>query len=86
MNGIRGAAAPIDPGVQGAAMSTEIDYRVGSLLAETRERRLATGTDHDTIRRRFGRAVIAVGRRLEGRTPVEPAIKRPGQPAAGARA
>jgi hypothetical protein len=77
---------PTGPGAQGTALSAEIDHRIGSLLAEAETRRLATGARHDGLRRRLGRALVAAGRSIEGRTPVEPAVTRPGQPAASARA
>lgn len=77
---------PRDIRTEGISMSTEIEYRVGSLLAEARVRRLVAGTTSDGLRRRLGRALVAVGRAVEGRTSVEPAIPRSGQPAASARA
>jgi CTP:molybdopterin cytidylyltransferase MocA len=78
--------APVDPSVQGVAMSAGASDRIGSLLAEAETRRLVADVRGDSARRRLGRALVAVGRTVEGRTVVEPAAKRPGQPAAGAHA
>jgi hypothetical protein len=79
-------SAPVDSSVQGVAMSTGVHSRVGFLLDEAETRRLVAGTRGDGLRRRLGRALVAVGRAVEGRSVVEPAAPRPGQPAAGAHA
>jgi hypothetical protein len=78
--------SPCDPRTEGIAMSSEIDYRVGSLLDEAEARRLAAGAARDGLRRRLGHVLVAVGRAVEGRTVVEATPARPGQPTAGVRA
>ena len=77
---------PTDLRTEGVAMSTEFEYRVGSLLAEAEARRLCAGTGRTGLRRRLGRLLVAAGRAIEGRTAVETAARRPGHPAASARA
>ena len=77
---------PIDMRLEGVAMSTEVQYRVGSLLAEAEKRRLFAGVSRDGLRRRLGRALIAFGRGIEGRAVTETAERRTIPPTAGARA
>lgn len=88
MNGTTFPRTPSDLRLrlEGIAMSTEIEYRISSLLVEAENRRLCAGPARDSLRRRLGRALITVGRGIEGRAAVEPAVKRPSQPAASARA
>jgi hypothetical protein len=77
---------PIDPRPEGIAMSTEIEQRIGSLLAEAETRRLFARTPRASLRRRLGRALVAFGRGIEGRTATETAEPRPCPPVASARA
>lgn len=77
---------PIDLRPEGIAMSTEIEYRIGSLMAEAEKRRLFAGVSRDGLRRRLGRALIAFGREIEGRAVVETAGQQPCPPTASARA
>jgi hypothetical protein len=77
---------PTDLRTEGIAMSSEIDYRVGSLLAEADNRRLFAGAGRAGLRRRLGHLLIAAGRGIEGRAAVEPVGQRTGQPTAGVRA
>ncbi len=85
-------AAPIDRRPEGIAMSTEIERRIGSLLAEAEARRLAARTPRAGLRRRLGRAFIAFGHAVEGRVGAEGRLgvdateRRPCPPAASARA
>ncbi len=48
------------------AMSTEIEYRIERLRAETGRDRLAVGTERRGLRRAIGRALIGAGRALQG--------------------
>lgn len=77
---------PTDLRPEGISMSTEIEYRIGSLMAEAEKRRLFAGARRDAHRQRLGRALIAFGRRVEGRAAMEAAEPRPCPPAAGALA
>jgi hypothetical protein len=77
---------PTDLRPEGISMSTEIEYRIGSLMAEAENRRLFAGVSRDGLRRRLGRALIAFGRGIKGRAVVETTERRPCPPAARARA
>ena len=77
---------PTDLRPEGFAMSSEIEYRIGSLMAEAEHRRLFAGAARDGLRRRLGRALIAVGREIEGRAVTDTAERRTVPPTAGARA